>query len=118
MAVLLVWDKDSYTGSFLVFTHVYVFYNSNWFSSSSESSLVHFPWGPGKFKIFIFITVQWTHQPHSNFWFPSFAPIPPLHNIPLVWPMSHNITAFVLGLQSTYEGEHVTFGLLSLANFT
>jgi hypothetical protein len=32
--------------------------------------------------------------------------------------MSHNITAFVLGLLSAYEGEHVAFGLLSLANFT
>jgi hypothetical protein len=31
--------------------------------------------------------------------------------------MSNNITAFVLGLEATYEGEHGTFGLLSLANF-
>jgi hypothetical protein len=35
-----------------------------------------------------------------------------------VWPMSNNTTAFVLGLKSTYEGEHVSFTLLSLANFT
>jgi hypothetical protein len=28
--------------------------------------------------------------------------------------MSNNITAFVLGLKSTYEGEHMIFGLLSL----
>jgi hypothetical protein len=32
--------------------------------------------------------------------------------------VSHNIAAFVLGLQSTYEGEHEAFGLMSLANFT
>jgi hypothetical protein len=32
--------------------------------------------------------------------------------------MSHNIAAFVLGLQSAYEGEHTAFGLLNLANFT
>jgi hypothetical protein len=32
--------------------------------------------------------------------------------------MSNNITAFVLGLQSAYEEEHVIFGILSLANFT
>jgi hypothetical protein len=32
--------------------------------------------------------------------------------------MSHNITAFVLGLQSAYEGEHAMFGLLSLTNST
>jgi hypothetical protein len=31
--------------------------------------------------------------------------------------MSKNITAFVLGLMSTYEGEHMIFGFLSLANF-
>jgi hypothetical protein len=32
-----------------------------------------------------------------------------------IWPMSNNITPFVLGLQSTYEGEHTIFALLSLA---
>jgi hypothetical protein len=31
--------------------------------------------------------------------------------------MSNNITAFVLGLKSAYEGEHMIF-FLSLANFT
>jgi hypothetical protein len=40
------------------------------------------------------------------------------HSPLCVWPMSNNITAFVLGLKSTYEGEHAIFGLLSLANFT
>jgi hypothetical protein len=30
--------------------------------------------------------------------------------------MSDNVTAFVLGLQSAYEGEHAIFGLLGLAN--
>jgi hypothetical protein len=34
-----------------------------------------------------------------------------------VWHMSNNITAFVLGLQSAYEGEHAIFGLLNLTNF-
>jgi hypothetical protein len=32
--------------------------------------------------------------------------------------MSNNITAFVLGVKSTYEGEHVIFAFLSLADFT
>jgi hypothetical protein len=31
--------------------------------------------------------------------------------------MSNNITAFILGLKSAYEEEHMIFGLLSLANF-
>jgi hypothetical protein len=32
--------------------------------------------------------------------------------------MSNNITVFVLDLKSAYEGEHMIFGLLSLANLT
>jgi len=32
--------------------------------------------------------------------------------------MSNNITVFVLGLKSAYEGEHKIFGLLSLADFS
>jgi hypothetical protein len=31
--------------------------------------------------------------------------------------MYNNITTFVLGLKSAYEGEHMIFGLLSLGNF-
>jgi hypothetical protein len=31
--------------------------------------------------------------------------------------MSNNITAFVLGLKSAYEGEHAISGLLNLVNF-
>jgi hypothetical protein len=34
-----------------------------------------------------------------------------------VWLMTNNITAFILGLWSTYEEEHAIFGTLSLANF-
>jgi hypothetical protein len=36
-------------------------------------------------------------------------PIPPMCSLSLVWPVSHNITAFVLGLHSIYEGEHAAF---------
>jgi hypothetical protein len=49
-----------------------------------------------------------------------FAPFqyPSLVQDPLsVLPMSNNITAFVLRLQSANKGEHVIFDLLSLANF-
>jgi hypothetical protein len=35
-----------------------------------------------------------------------------------LWSKSNNITAFLLDLKSTYEGEHAMFGLLSLANLT
>jgi hypothetical protein len=50
----------------------------------------------------------------------SFLPLPYPSCVepPLsVLPMSNHITAFVLGLQSAYEGEHVIFGPLSQTNF-
>jgi hypothetical protein len=34
ITLLLVWDKGSYTGSFLRYFHVYMYYNTNWFMSS------------------------------------------------------------------------------------
>jgi hypothetical protein len=40
-----------------------------------------------------------------------------VHSPLSVWPMSNNTTAFILGLKSTYQGEHAIFDLLSLANF-
>jgi hypothetical protein len=33
-----------------------------------------------------------------------------------VWPKSNHIAVFALDLKSSYEGEHTSFGLLSLAN--
>jgi hypothetical protein len=33
-----------------------------------------------------------------------------------MWPKSNHIVAFALDLQSAYEGKHMIFGLLSLAN--
>jgi hypothetical protein len=33
-----------------------------------------------------------------------------------MWPKSNNIAVFSLDRKSTYEGEHLIFGLLSLAN--
>jgi hypothetical protein len=46
MTFLLVWDKDSYPGSFLVEFHVYMCYTSNCFISSNflHSTLVPFLW--------------------------------------------------------------------------
>jgi hypothetical protein len=35
-----------------------------------------------------------------------------------VWTMSKDITAFVSGQKSAYEGEQTVLGLLSLNNFT
>jgi hypothetical protein len=33
-----------------------------------------------------------------------------------MWPKSYNIVLFALDLKSAYEGEHMIFGLLNLAN--
>jgi hypothetical protein len=33
-------------------------------------------------------------------------------DLPLVWPVFHDIAAFVLGLYSTYERENMWFSLL------
>jgi hypothetical protein len=35
-----------------------------------------------------------------------------------MWPKSNNIAVFALDLESTYEEEHMIFGLLNLANLT
>jgi hypothetical protein len=70
------------------------------------------------FKVTILATLQWAHQTHSSFGFPTFPYSSCMYSPLSMWPMSNNITAFVLGLKSTYEGEHTIFGLLSLVNFT
>jgi hypothetical protein len=68
------------------------------------------------FKVTLLTPLQWAHQTILSFRFltsPYFSCMcSPLR----VWPKSNNITAFVLGLNSSYEGEHMIFGLLSLAN--
>jgi hypothetical protein len=35
-----------------------------------------------------------------------------------MWTKSNNIAVFALDLKSAYEGEHMIFGLLTLANLT
>jgi hypothetical protein len=49
-----------------------------------------------------------------------FLPLPYISHTQLRLSVTHvpKYCAFVLGLQSAYEGEDVSFGLLSLANFT
>jgi hypothetical protein len=72
-----------------------------------------------QFKITLFAPQQWAHQTLSSFGFPTFPYSSCRHSSLSVWPiMSNNISTFVLGLKSAYEGEHMIFGLLSLGNFT
>jgi hypothetical protein len=68
----------------------------------SHSDLCHF-------KVDILAPLQWGHQTLSNFWFPIF-PYSSCMCSPLsMCPMSNNITVFILGLKSAYEGEHMIF---------
>jgi hypothetical protein len=80
---LLVWDKDSYTKRFLaLFPYTCVL----------QTTLVHLfttPWSPShsglcQFKIIIFAPLQWAHQPHSSFRFPSYLYSSPVCVLPLV----------------------------------
>jgi hypothetical protein len=69
------------------------------------------------FKVTILAPLQWAHQTLSSFGFPTF-PYSSCMCSPLsMWPKSNNITAFVLDLKTTYEGEYTIFGFLSLVNF-
>jgi hypothetical protein len=117
---LLVWDKDSYTERFLALLPCTSVLQPKLVHLYQISSLLPSPLpivALGQFKITLLALLQWAHQPHVRFRFPSLS-LFLLSVFPLsVWPMSNNITAFVLCLQSIYEGEHVIFGLLSLANF-
>jgi hypothetical protein len=73
---LLMWDMDSYTGRFFVLflctcvlqpTLVHLYQTSSLLPSPLSHS------GLGQFKIIIFTPIQWVHQPHSSFWFPSLS---------------------------------------------
>jgi hypothetical protein len=116
IVIMLVWDKDGHIERFLVLlpctcvlVHLY-----------QISSLL-----PGPLPIvasaslrLLYLLLYSEHINHIQVL--GFLPFPhpsQAHSPLTVWLMSNNITAFVLGLQSAYEEEHVIFGLLSLANF-
>jgi hypothetical protein len=65
------------------------------------------------FKVTVLTPLQWRHRTLSSFGFPTYP-----HSSRMCSPLSvsNNIAAFALDLKSTYEGEHMIFGLLSLAN--
>jgi hypothetical protein len=73
MAFLLVWDKDSYTGRFLVlFSFIYVL-QPKLVHIYQTFSLLHSPlpiMASASLRL-LFIPIQCAHQPHSSFRFPS-----------------------------------------------
>jgi hypothetical protein len=118
IALLLAWDKDSYTKRFLallpctccITTQIGSPLPDLFTTSQSRSHS-----GLCQFKITLFTPLQWACQTLSTFGFPTFPYSSCTHSPLSVWPMSNNIIAFVLGLKSTNEGEYMIFGLLSLA---
>jgi hypothetical protein len=72
IAFLLVWDKDSYTETFLALLPCICELQPHCFISTRP---LHYSWSPShsglcQFKITIFTPLQWAHQPHSSFRFP------------------------------------------------
>jgi hypothetical protein len=120
IAFLLVWDKDNYTEGFLALFPCTCVSQPELFHLYQNSSLLdsHLPIVAScQFKITILTPLQWAHQTLSSFGFPTFPYSSCRYSPFSMWPMSNNISAFVLHLKSIYEGEHMIFGLLSLANF-
>jgi hypothetical protein len=120
IAFLLVWDKDSYTERFLALfpcTCVLQLTTQSCHLCQTTSLL------PGHLPIVASVSLRLLYLllysgPINHFEVLGFLPFPYsfcMYSPLSVWPMS-NITAFVLDLKSTYEGEHVIFGLLNLAN--
>jgi hypothetical protein len=107
-------------GVALWYFHVYMYYNPSCFISSNflHSTLVPFLGLFQLVKDFYINPCILSISTIFKFLVSFFYPTPLVHDLPLVCPVFHIIAAFVLGLYSTYDREHVSFGLLSLANFT
>jgi hypothetical protein len=120
IAFLLVWDKDSYTGRFWAWFPCTFVLHPTLVHSLPDHSLL-----PGPLPILasaslrlLYLLLYRQHINHiCGFCFLSFSCTSCACSPLSVRPMSNNITAFVLDIKSTYEGECVIFGFLSLANF-
>jgi hypothetical protein len=115
---LLVWDKDSYTERFLALLPCTSVLQPELIHPYLTSSLL-----PGHLPIVASDSLRLLYSLHYSGHIKHFQVLGFLSALFLlyvfslsVWPMSNNITAFVLGLKSPYEVEHTIFGLLSLAN--
>jgi hypothetical protein len=117
---LLAWDKDSYTERVLALLPCICVLQPKLIHLYQTSSLL-----PGHLLIVASVSLRLLYSllysGHiKHFEVLGFLPflLPSCMCSPFsVWLMSNNITAFVLGLKSAYEGEYKIFGLVSLANF-
>jgi hypothetical protein len=117
-SIFASWD-DSYTERFLALLPC---------TSVLQPKLIHlyltFSLLPGHlpiltsrcFKFSVLAALQWGHQTLPSFGFPTYPHTSCMCSPLSVQPKSNNIAAFALDLKSTYDGEHMIFGLLSLAN--
>jgi hypothetical protein len=115
IAFLLVWDKDSSTERFLEFLPCTCVLKSTLLHLYQICSLLLCPL-PILVSVrlrLLYSLLYSEHINHIQVW--GFLPFPYFSHPRS--PMSNNITAFILGLWSSYKGEHVIFGILSLANF-
>jgi hypothetical protein len=88
---------------------------------SSLSDLFTSSWSPSHidlycFKVSVLVSLQWRHQTLSCLGFPTYPCTYHMCSSLSMWLKSNHIAIFALDLKSTYEGEHMIFGLLSLAN--
>jgi hypothetical protein len=100
MVFFLVWDKESYTRRYLVlFPCIYLLqpqlvllYQTSSFFPSPLPMVA-----PTSLR-FLYSFLYSEHINHIQIFGVLPFPYPSCGNLPLVWPMSHNIAAFVLGL--------------------
>jgi hypothetical protein len=90
---------------------------------SSLPDLFTSSWSPShidlcRLKVSVLAPLQWGHQTFSCFGFPTYPRSSRMCSPLVRWLNSNNVAVFVLDLKSTHEGEHMIFGLLSLAKHT
>jgi hypothetical protein len=117
---LLAWDKDSSTERLLILLPCTYVLQPKLVHLYQTSSLLlgHFPIVASVNLRLLYLLLYSWHLKH--FQVLGFLPFPYsscTHSPLSMWPMSNNMIAFVSGLKSAYEGEHMIFGLLNLANF-
>jgi hypothetical protein len=97
--------KIATQGVSLWYFHAYMCYTHNWFVSTNYlHSTYSFSYGGfSQFRnLYIHSCIE-TISSIFKFLVSFFYPTPPVHDLHLLWPVFHNIAAFVLGLYSTYE---------------
>jgi hypothetical protein len=91
--------------------------------NSSLTDLYIGYWSPSHdnlcdFKVSVLAPLESGHEMLSYFGFSTYSYISRMCSPLVMWSKSNHIAAFALDLKSTCEGDHMIFGLLSLADLT